>query len=249
MAQRGVAEPGLNPDEIVVPAGRYARHVARTAGDGQAESLFDAAAREAEHAAAPLAVRMRPRSLDEVVGQRHLTGPGAPFRKLIDHDAAMSVVLWGPPGTGKTTLAHVVSEVDQAALHRTVGGHRGREGRARGHRHGAPRPGADRHPDRPVHRRGAPVQQGPAGRPAARRGEPLGLVHRRDHREPVLLRGGPAAVQVAAAHPGTAQRRRRARSDRPGRWPTSAGWRARSPSPGTPPTTWCCSPAGMPGGR
>ena len=54
---------------------------------------------------------MRPRSLDEVVGQRHLTGPGAPFRKLIDHDAAMSVVLWGPPGTGKTTLAHVVSEV------------------------------------------------------------------------------------------------------------------------------------------
>ncbi|HET7246437.1 MAG TPA: AAA family ATPase, partial [Streptosporangiaceae bacterium] len=80
-------------------------------GDGQAESLFDAAAREAEDAAAPLAVRMRPRSLDEVVGQRHLTGPGAPFRKLIDHDAAMSVVLWGPPGTGKTTLAHVVSEV------------------------------------------------------------------------------------------------------------------------------------------
>jgi len=81
------------------------------AADGQAESLFDAAAREAEAAAAPLAVRMRPHSLDEVVGQQHLTGPGAPFRKLIDHDAAMSVVLWGPPGTGKTTLAHVVSEV------------------------------------------------------------------------------------------------------------------------------------------
>ena len=80
-------------------------------GDGQVESLFDAAAREAESAAAPLAVRMRPRTLDEVVGQQHLTGPGAPFRKLIDHDAAMSVVLWGPPGTGKTTLAHVVSEV------------------------------------------------------------------------------------------------------------------------------------------
>ena len=80
-------------------------------GDGQVESLFDAAAREAENAAAPLAVRMRPRTLDEVVGQRHLTGPGAPFRKLIDHDAAMSVLLWGPPGTGKTTLAHVVSEV------------------------------------------------------------------------------------------------------------------------------------------
>jgi putative ATPase len=81
------------------------------AGDGRVESLFDEAAREAEDAAAPLAVRMRPRVLDEVVGQQHLTGPGAPFRKLVDNDAAMSLVLWGPPGTGKTTLAHVVSEV------------------------------------------------------------------------------------------------------------------------------------------
>ncbi|HEY6276894.1 MAG TPA: replication-associated recombination protein A [Streptosporangiaceae bacterium] len=79
-------------------------------GDGQAESLFDEAAEEAARAAAPLAVRMRPHSLDDVIGQRHLTGPGTPFRKLIDHDAAMSLLLWGPPGTGKTTLAHVVSE-------------------------------------------------------------------------------------------------------------------------------------------
>ena len=75
------------------------------------DSLFDEAEERAAQEAAPLAVRMRPRTLDEVIGQRHLTAPGTPFRKLIDNDAPMSLVLWGPPGTGKTTLAHVVSQV------------------------------------------------------------------------------------------------------------------------------------------
>src|SRR6266851_2349948 len=78
---------------------------------GHPESLFDEAEAEATTAAVPLAVRMRPRTLDEVIGQRHLTGAGAPFRKLIDNDAPMSLLLWGPPGTGKTTLAYVVSQV------------------------------------------------------------------------------------------------------------------------------------------
>ena len=75
------------------------------------DSLFDDAGERAAAAAAPLAVRMRPRSLDEVIGQRHLTAPGTPFRNLIDNDAPMSLLLWGPPGTGKTTLAYVVSQV------------------------------------------------------------------------------------------------------------------------------------------
>src|SRR6202012_3797895 len=78
---------------------------------GQSESLFDEAEEEAAAAAAPLAVWMRPRNLDEVIGQRHLTSAGTPFRKLIDNDAPMSLLLWGPPGTGKTTMAYVVSQV------------------------------------------------------------------------------------------------------------------------------------------
>ena len=59
---------------------------------------------------APLADRMRPRNLDEVRGQDHLTAPEAPFRKLIESDRAPSMIFWGPPGSGKTTLARLVAE-------------------------------------------------------------------------------------------------------------------------------------------
>ena len=72
-------------------------------------SLFDDAQRTAESKAAPLAVRMRPRNLDEVIGQQHLLGPGTPLRRLIEGDANLSLLLWGPPGTGKTTLATLVA--------------------------------------------------------------------------------------------------------------------------------------------
>ncbi|MGX5653855.1 replication-associated recombination protein A [Geodermatophilus nigrescens] len=75
-------------------------------------SLFDEPAEAGDDVVdpgAPLAVRMRPRSLDEVVGQSHLLGPRAPLRRLVEADEPMSLVLYGPPGTGKTTLAHVIS--------------------------------------------------------------------------------------------------------------------------------------------
>jgi putative ATPase len=64
---------------------------------------------DADHESAPLAVRMRPRTLDELVGQSQLLAPGAPLRRLVEGDQPMSLLLWGPPGSGKTTLASIVS--------------------------------------------------------------------------------------------------------------------------------------------
>jgi putative ATPase len=76
-------------------------------------SLFDTPADDGQEASfdpgTPLAVRMRPRALDEVVGQQHLLGSRAPLRRLVESDEPMSLILYGPPGTGKTTLAHVIS--------------------------------------------------------------------------------------------------------------------------------------------
>jgi putative ATPase len=72
----------------------------RGAGAGQ---------RHAAAPPAPLADRMRPRSLDEVVGQDELVGPGAPLRALVESDALPSLLLWGPPGSGKTTLARLLA--------------------------------------------------------------------------------------------------------------------------------------------
>ena len=72
-------------------------------------SLFSAAAEERLRQRSPLAARMRPRTLDEVVGQSHLTAPGRPLRRLVDADVLSSVILWGPPGTGKTTIAEIIA--------------------------------------------------------------------------------------------------------------------------------------------
>ena len=73
------------------------------------EDLFSGAAEERLSSRAPLAARLRPRTLDEIVGQQHLVGPGAPLRALVEADRLTSAILWGPPGTGKTTLASVIA--------------------------------------------------------------------------------------------------------------------------------------------
>lgn len=62
----------------------------------------------------PLAERMRPRALDEIVGQDDLVGPGRPLREMLDRDLLQSIILWGPPGTGKTTLARLIADLTKA---------------------------------------------------------------------------------------------------------------------------------------
>ena len=74
-----------------------------------AESLFADRARREGARRQPLAARLRPRTLDGIVGQDHLLGPGAPLRLLIEADRVSSLVLWGPAGTGKTTIAEVIA--------------------------------------------------------------------------------------------------------------------------------------------
>ena len=77
-------------------------------------SLFDTSPLAAGAAQPPLAERMRPRTLDEFVGQEHLLAPGKPLRVAIEHDDTTSMIFWGPPGTGKTTLAKIIAARTQA---------------------------------------------------------------------------------------------------------------------------------------
>ena len=80
------------------------------------DTLFTEIENERKSQVAPLAVRMRPRTLEEVVGQREAVGEGSWLRNAIEHDQLSSVILFGPAGTGKTSLAHVIAETTQATF-------------------------------------------------------------------------------------------------------------------------------------
>jgi len=76
--------------------------------------LFSSSLEERFDEFAPLAARMRPRTLDDFVGQEHMIGPGSPLRSLVEQDQLTSTILWGPPGAGKTSLANIIARVTES---------------------------------------------------------------------------------------------------------------------------------------
>ena len=145
----------------------------------------------------PLADRLRPRRLDEVVGQDHLLGPDGPLGRMLAEGSLGSIVFWGPPGVGKTTIARLLADATDLAfvqISAIFTGVADLQEDLRG-RAAAPRQ-RPRHPA--LRRRDPPLQPRPAGRLPAADGGRHHRAGRRHHREPVLR----AQLGAAVARPG-----------------------------------------------
>ena len=105
-------------DTSIALALPYYRCIIVTMPSDKAPDLFDAVLDDKLRARAPLAVRMRPRSLDEFVGQQHFIGPGKLLRRMLEADRLTSLIFFGPPGTGKTSLARIIASTTRAKFHR-----------------------------------------------------------------------------------------------------------------------------------
>ena len=178
--------------------------------------LFSDAASQRAGEVAPLALRLRPRTLDEFVGQQHVLGEGSALRLAIAEDRVRSSIFYGPPGSGKTTLARIVAATtvprfeELSAVSATVKDVREVLARAR------ERLGTTGNAHDPLPRRDPPLQQGAAGRAAAGGRGGSRDADRRDDGEPVLrgqLRSALALAGVRArvARTGGSRDRRAAR--------------------------------------
>ena len=103
-------DPDRRPATGVTKAHTGQEMPPRRSGGRPPPSLFDSAVDDELARRAPLAARMRPANLDEVVGQQHLLAPGAPLRTLVEADRLSSAVFYGPPGTGKTSVARLLAD-------------------------------------------------------------------------------------------------------------------------------------------
>ena len=166
-----------------------------------APSLFEDAAPR------PLADRLRPRTLDEVVGQDHLLRPDGPLGRMVASGALASTILWGPPGCGKTTIARLLADHTEPAVRAAERGLLRRRRAAQGVRRCARAP-RRRHRHVALRRRNPPIQPGAAGRVPARGRGRDGHSRGRHHRESfVRAQRRPAlALCGAGAQPPRRQR-------------------------------------------
>ena len=184
-------------------------------------------------------------------GQEQLRAPGSPLRQLIEGDQSMSLLLWGPPGTGKTTIASIVSQQTDAALRRGLGGRGRRQGGARGDRRRPLRAGARR----AARRCCSSTRCTGSARRSRTRCCP-GVENRwvtlvaATTENPFFSVISPLLSRSLLLRLRVADRRRHRRGRRPGARPTSAGWaatvRARRRTRGP---TSCAWPAVTPAGR